>query len=56
MAIDEGFIKRFEQQADLLRNIEKQVHEAVLRADKRIKEMREGKSMEEVFGPVPPKK
>ena len=56
MAIDDKFIERFVQQTALLRNLEKQVHAAIDRADKRIVDMRAGKSMEEVFGgPVPPK-
>jgi hypothetical protein len=55
MAIDKDFIENFEKQRDLLKSLEQAVHDAIVRADERIKAMKKGKSMEEVFGPVPPK-
>ena len=53
--IDEEFIKRFKEQTAFLKNLEKQVHDAVRRAEGWIAKMQPGKSMKEVFGPVPPK-
>jgi tetrahydromethanopterin S-methyltransferase subunit A len=55
MAIEKEFIDRFQQQIDLLKNLEKAIQDAIVRADGKIKKMRDGKSMEEVFGPAPPK-
>jgi hypothetical protein len=52
--IDDIFIRRFKEQTDFLKNLEKQVHDAVERAEGRIAKMQPGKSMEEVFGPLPP--
>jgi hypothetical protein len=53
--IDEEFIKRFKEQTAFLENLEKQVHDAVQRAKGRIAKMQPGKSMKEVFDPLPPK-
>ncbi|RWO04781.1 MAG: hypothetical protein EOS07_28045 [Mesorhizobium sp.] len=53
--IDEDFIRRFEEETAVLRNLEKQVHDAVVRAEGRIARMQPGKSMKDVFDPVPPK-
>ena len=55
MAIEKDFIDRFQQQIDLLKNLEQAVQDAIVRAEGQIKKMRDGESMEQVFGPVPSK-
>jgi hypothetical protein len=55
MAVDPEFLERFVQETDLLRKLQAAVTRAIDKADKQIAEMRQGSSMEEVFGPVPPK-
>lgn len=57
MAIDrDDFIKRFQQELKLLRNLKDRVDEAIGRAETKINQVvNEGKSVEDVFGSVPPK-
>jgi prefoldin subunit 5 len=55
MAIDNNFADRFQQQIESLESLKRAVEGAIREANEQIKEMRAGKSMEEVLGPVPPK-
>jgi hypothetical protein len=55
MAVDNDFIKRLEKETDLLRKLQTEVGEAIKIAEKRIDDMKNGASKEEVFRPFPPK-
>jgi hypothetical protein len=53
MDITQEFIDRFEKEIEFLKRFQKAAGDAVKRAEDRLKEMRPGKPMEEVFGPPP---
>lgn len=55
MAVEKEFLEHFQKETDLLRNLHTEVGKAIGRADKRIEQMLQGQSMEQVFGPKPPK-
>ncbi|WP_167378783.1 hypothetical protein [Mesorhizobium prunaredense] len=55
MAIDNDFIKNFEDQILVLESIEKAVQEGIRDAKQKVDRIKQGESMDDVFG-VPPKK
>jgi hypothetical protein len=56
MAIDkDAFVKGFQQQIQLLMDLDKEVQAAIGRANKNLKRINDGEPIETVFGPVPPK-
>ncbi|WP_324764973.1 hypothetical protein SO078_29280 (plasmid) [Sinorhizobium meliloti] len=58
MAINrDDFIERFQKEIGILKNLQERVGEAIGRAEGRLRQVvEEGKSVEDVFGPIPPKK
>jgi hypothetical protein len=54
MVVDQGFIDRFQKQIDVLTKLEKSVSAAIETAHGQIKDLKDGKSIEQVF-PVPSK-
>jgi hypothetical protein len=53
MDMNQDFIDRFEKEIEFLKRFQKAAGDAVKRAEDRLKEMKPGKSIEEVFGPPP---
>jgi hypothetical protein len=58
MAVDrDDFIERFQKEIKLLKNLQERAGEAIGRAEGQLKQVvEEGKSVEDVFGPVPSRK